>query len=348
MSKDAVDFTPNALDRRTFVKAAAAAATSGAIVSFGNTAATAATPVRIQYDWLIGNGQIGDIVAQKRGYFAEEGLDVTFGPGGPNAQTVPPVLSGQAQFAQLSSTAQFFTAYGAGRPLKLFACGFSYSPYAYISLPKNPIRTPADLVGKTIAINPNGRYLLDLIMVANKLDRSKVKVVTMGTDMAPLISGQVDAVTGFITNTTALSVLGPDIVTLFPAKIGVPNYANAYFTSEDAYPVQKQNLARFIRAASKGWGWAFSNRREAVDIMCDAYPTLDRQIEYNTIDLIMSLSFDETTKQSGWGWMSREKLTTQVALFKETGNIPPNSAGVAESVTWEILDMTADVRPKLG
>ncbi|MER8550820.1 ABC transporter substrate-binding protein [Mesorhizobium sp. M1217] len=336
------------LDRRTFLKAAALTAGGGAVVSFGPAHADDVTPLRIQYDWLIGNGQLGDIVAQQKGFFRDEGLEVTFGPGGPNAQTVPPVLAGQAQLGQLSSTAQFFTAFEAGRPLMLFACGFRYSPYAYVSLPAKPIRTPQDFIGKTVAINPNGRYLLDLIMAKNGLDRSKVNVVTMGADMTPLVAGQVDAVTGFLTNTKALSILGPDIVTLLPAKTGVPNYANAYFTAADAFEPQKQNLAKFLRAVARGWGWAFENRRAAVDILCDAYPAIDREIEYKTVDLIMSLAFDEMTKEKGWGWHEREKLSTQIDLFKEIGKFPGKVPVVDDCVTWEILEMTADIRPKLG
>jgi NitT/TauT family transport system substrate-binding protein len=343
-----VSFGQAGLDRRGFLKVAAATVAGSTLVSFGPARAASRTAVRIQYDWLMGNGQLGDIVAQKKGFFEEQGLDVTFGPGGPNGQTVPPVLSGQAQFGQLSSTAQFFTAFAADRPLKLFASGFRYSPYAYISLPTSPIRTPADLVGKTIALNPNGRFILDLIMAANKLDRSSVKVVTMGADMTPLVAGQVDAVTGFLTNTKALSILGPDIVTLLPANAGVPNYANAYFTAADAYEPQKQNLASFIRGVAKGWGWAFDNRRAAVDIMCDAYPALDREIEYKTIDLIMSLTFDDGTKEHGWGWYTQEKLTTQIDLFKKIGKFPTTAPVIDECVTWEILEMTADERPKLG
>lgn len=335
------------LGRRSFLKTAAAA-TAGAMVSFNTSSAQELTSVRIQYDWLIGNGQLGDIVAQQKGYFKEEGLELTFGPGGPNAQTVPPVLAGQAQIGQLSSTAQFFTAFEAGRPLKLFASGFRYSPYAYISLPKSPIRSPAELVGKTVAINPNGRYLLDLIMAKNGINRASVKVVTMGADMTPLISGQVDAVTGFLTNTKALSILGPEIVTLIPANTGVPNYANSYFVAADAYDSQRDNLVKFVRAVSKGWGWAFGNRRAAVDLMCDAYPALDREVEYKTIDLIMSLTFDETTKEHGWGWHAREKLQTQLDLFKEIGKFPGKAPVLEECVTWEILELTADTRPKLG
>lgn len=335
------------LSRRTFLQAAAAATAASAFVSFGSAKAQSLTPVRIQFDWLLGNGQMGDIVAQQKGFFAQEGLEVVFGPGGPNAQTVPPVLAGQALMGQLSSTSQFFTAVGAGRPLKLFASGLRSSPYVYISLPDNPIRTPEDLVGKSVAVNPNGRFLLDLIMAQAGLDASTVSVVTMGADMTPLLTGQVDAVSGFLTNTKALSVLGPDFVTLVLSDY-VPNYANAYFTAEDSFESQKENLAKVIRAVSRGWGWAFENRSEAVDIMCDAYPALDREIEHQTVDLILSLCFDETTKQHGWGWHDPEKLEKQVAFFEQAKQFEGPPPVVDNCVTWEILDMTADVRPKLG
>jgi len=343
----AVRIAQAGLHRRAFLKSAAAFGAGGAFVSFG-APALAGTAVRIQYDWLIGNAQIGDVAAQSKGFFKEEGLDVTFGPGGPNAQTVPPVLSGQAQMGQLSSTSQFFTAYDAGRPLKLFASGFRMSPYAYVSLPKSPIRTPQDFVGKTIAINPNGRFLLDLILAKHKIDRSQVKTVTMGTDVTPLLAGQVDAVTGFLTNTKSLSVLGPDIITLTSVQAGVPSYANSYFTSIDAFEGQRDLLAKFVRAVSRGWGWAFENRAAAVDIMCDAYPALDRQVEHKTVDTIMSLSFDDSTRRHGWGWHEREKLQTQVDLFKEAGAFPNRTPVLDDCVTWDVLQATAGIRPKLG
>lgn len=337
------------LGRRTFLKAAAMTAAGSVLVSFGRAVAADRMPVHIQYDWLMGNGQLGDIVAKSKGFFEEEGLDVTFGPGGPNAQTLPPVLTGQAQLGQLTSTTDLFLANGAGRPVKLIASGYRYSPYAYISLKKNPIRTAQDLIGKTIAINPNGRRTLDMILAKNKIDASQVKTVTMGADMTPLLAGRVDAVSGFSTNTKALSILGPDIVTFAPGKEGgVPNYANAYFAAFDNFENAKELLAKFIRGASRGWGWAFENRREAVDLMIEAYPTLDREVEYQTVDLIMQLSFDEDTKANGWGWHSKEKLTAQFDLFKSIGMFTEKVPVLEQCVTWDILDATSDARPKLG
>ena len=335
--------------RRSFLKAAAiAGVSSGAVVSLGPVNAQGLTEIRVQYDWLMGNGQIGDIVSAKKGFFAEEGLAVTFGPGGPNAQTVPPVLSGQAQFAQFSTTNQFLVAAGAGRPLKLFACGYQYSPYAYYSLPKSPVRRPQDFVGKTVALNPNGRQGLNLILALHKIDPASVRVVTAGTDMTALIAGQVDVVAGFITNTKALSVLGSDRITLTSEDAGVPGYSNPYFTTIEKYESQKDTLVRFIKAAAKGWKWAYENRRAAVDIMCEVYPNLDKQIEYDTVDTVMRLSFNGATKENGWGWFSDERMNRQIDLYKGANFFTSTTPVLANVATHEILDKTAAFRAKLG
>lgn len=336
--------SPSSLSRRGFL---ASVAMGGAMLSFEGQAQTR-SKLRIQYDWLMGNGQIGDVVAQSKGYFAEAGLDVTFGPGGPNAQTVPPVLAGQAQLGQFSSTSQALVAYGAERPVKFFACGYQTLPYAYISLPGSPIRTPQDMVGKTVAVNPNGRQLLSMVLAANKIDPASVRVVTMGADMTPLIAGQVDAVSGFVTNTKALSVLGPDRITLPLEAAGVTSYANAYFTSDETYAAEKDALTRFIAAVAKGWGWANANRRAAVDILCDAYPSLDRQVEYDTVDVIMGLSFTADTGKNGWGWFDDARIARQIAMLKENGAFQKRTPELGAVCTHEVLDATARDRPFIG
>ena len=334
---------PNPTRRRLL--ALAALGGTAACVLPGPSRAQGRKALRIQYDWLISNAQVGDVVAQSKGFFAEQGLDVTFGPGGPNAQTVPPVMAGQAQLGQFSSTNQALVAYGAERPVKVFACVFQQLPYAYFSLPRSPIRTPQDMIGKTIGVNPNGRQLLSMVLATNRIDPAKVRAVTMGADMSPLLTGQVDAVTGFMTNTQALAVLGPDRITLPLEQTGVTSYANPYFTSADTYAAEKDALTRFLAAVARGWGWANSNRRAAVDILCDANPALDREVEYATVDLIMSLSFNADTKAHGWGWFDDDRITRQIALLKENGAFQTRVPDLPGVCTHELLDATVRERP---
>lgn len=339
--------------RRDVLRASAAALAGiglggGALASIGPADAQGLTALKVQYDWLMSNGQIGDVIAEKKGFFAEQGLSVSFVPGGPNAQTVPPVLTGQALVGQLSGTSQALMAYGAGRPVKMFACGYQYSPYAFISLPRAPIRIPSDFVGKTVAVQPTGRFILDLILAQHRIDPTKVRVVNMGHDMTALTTGQVDAVTGFITNTKAMQVIGPDRIVMTSESAGITNYANAYFTSSETYEAQKPVLARFIKAIAKGWGWAFQNRAEAIDILCDAYPNLDREIERATVDVVMEISFDRVTRTKGWGWFEAERIERQIKLFDSIKRFETRVPDIAGFATHDILDMTADARPRLG
>lgn len=339
------------MNRRDFLRASAttvaSSAMAGAFVSFRPAQAADSKAMLVQYDWLLGNGQIGDIVAKAKGYFAEEGLDVTLGGGGPNAQTLPPLLTGQAMLAQMTSS-QTILAHGAGRPVMLFACGYQYTPYAYFSKPGSPIRTPQDLVGKTIALNPNGRLTLQIIMNLHNIDPNSVKTVTQGADMTALLVGQADAVTGFLTNSTALAVLGEDRVVMTAESAGALGYANAYLTTPEVFAAEQESLAKFISACSKGWGWAFENRKEAVEIMCDALPNLDRAVEHATVDTVMSIAFGPDTKANGWGWFDNNKLQTQIDTFDKGKAFEVHKPILSEVSSHAILDATADARPRLG
>jgi NitT/TauT family transport system substrate-binding protein len=302
----------------------------------------------VQYDWLMSNGQIGDIVALQKGFYEVEGLEVSFSPGGPNSATVPPVVTGQAALGQFSDSAQLLLARSSGVPIKIIACGFRQAPFAFYSLPNAPIRSVADMVGKRIGIQPTARYVLDAILVKNGIDPATLQITNIGFDMGPLVAGEVDAVTGWITNTQALAVLGPERIDLTMKETGLPSYANVYFATDDAIEENAAMLTAFIRATAKGWGWTQANPKEAVDITVDAYPQLDRAIEQATMGRILSLSFDATTAEHGWGWFDPAAIQEQISIYDSIGQFQGGAPTLADSISTAILDATADVRPKLG
>ena len=144
--------------------------------------------VLIQYDWIMSNGQIGDVVAVDKGFFEEQGLQVQMTPGGPNSATISPVISGQARLAQFSGVSQLLLARSAGGvPIKYFATGYQQGPFAYFSLPRAPVRTPQDLIGKRVGIQPTARSSLDALLAKTKIDPAKVNIQTIGFDMTPLV-----------------------------------------------------------------------------------------------------------------------------------------------------------------
>ncbi|MCB1377497.1 MAG: ABC transporter substrate-binding protein [Alphaproteobacteria bacterium] len=303
--------------------------------------------VVIKLDWLMSNGQIGDAMAAQQGFFTDAGLDVEFNPGGPNSATVPPVVSGDATLGQFSESTQLVAARASGVPVKILACGFRTGPYALASLPKAPVRSAADMIGKKIGIQPTARVVIDAIIAKNNLDPSQITIVNVGFDKAPLERGEVDAIGGWVTNTQALSVLGPDRIDLLVSDMGLPSYANVYFATDAAIDSNAEVLAKFIGAVSKGWEWTKANPEEAVKKTVAAYPDMSLEWELKTIDLILKLSFNADTARDGWGTFDPAKIEEQIAMFDALKQYEQGRPKLEDVYTLKVLDLTKDVRPKI-
>jgi len=336
--------------RRRFLEASAGALLASSSSYWLAPVARAQTPtLKIKYDWLMSNGQIGDVVALRKGFFEEEGFKAEFIPGGPNSATVPPVVTGQALIGQFSSTNQAMIAAASDIPVKVFAAGYRTAPFAYFSLPRAPVRKPEDLIGKKLGTQPTARFATDALLKKYNIDANRLKIINIGFDMTPLLTGDVDVVTGWVTNTKALSVIGPDRIDFMIKDAGITNYGNAYFASDDAIAKHPDQITKVLKALSKGWEWAFNNRSQAVDILCDAYTSLERPIEHKSVDIVMDLSFDKDTAVNGWAWFDPARAQTTLDLFASVDFFKEKKKPKLDDfITTRFLEATKDSRAKLG
>lgn len=330
------------LTRRTFVA-------SGAMLALGTRAAHAALqPVEMQLGWIGGGNQLGEVVAQGKGYFADEGLELKIVPGGPNNDGIAGVASGRSAVGQVSSSPSLMLAVSQDLPVKCFAVSAQKHPYAFFSLPRAPVRTPADLRGKKVGMQATGVILLRALLKKNGIDQKEVQIVTIGSDMTPVMTGQVDVVTGWLTNTTAIKVLGPDHVTLRLWDTGVHLYANPYYTTPDTLAKQPDQLAKFLRASARGWAYARDHRDEAVTLLVKAFPNLVATDEREAADVMLDYCFDEHTAASGYGTMDPAVWQDQIDLYAGLDQFSKRVPKVDEVMSSAVLDATAAARPKLG
>ena len=117
--------------------------------------------VNMQLGWITGGNQIGEVVAKRLGYFEEEKIDFAIQPGGPNIDGVAIVASGRYEIGQVSSSPSLMLAASQGIPVICFAVGAQQHPYAFFSLPRTPIQTPQDMIGRKIGVQATGQILLD-------------------------------------------------------------------------------------------------------------------------------------------------------------------------------------------
>jgi NitT/TauT family transport system substrate-binding protein len=335
------------IDRRRLLGYAAATAAGGAFLSFD--ARGAAKPVvNMQLGWILGGNQIGEVCAKQLGYYDAEGIELAIQPGGPNIDGVAIVASGRYEVGQVSSSPSLMLAASQDIPVVCFGVGAQEHPYTFFSLKKKPVREAKDMIGKKVGIQATGVILLKALLAKNQIPEKDVEIVTIGAEMAPLLTGQVDVVTGWLTNTTALKVLGPDRVDFRLWDAGVKLYALPYYATQDTLKTKGDLLAKFMRATGKGWAFAYENRDKAVEFLIKEYPNLVQKDEREAIDDMMKFAFSAKTKTEGWGTMDPAIWQDQIDLYAKLGQFSKRTPKLDEVMTLDVLKASADARPKIG
>jgi NitT/TauT family transport system substrate-binding protein len=283
-------------------------------------------------------------VAKQMGYYATEGIDFAIQPGGPSIDGVAIVASGRWEVGQVSSSPSNMLAVSQDLPIKVFATGLQQHPYTFFSLKKNPIREPKDMVGKKIGIQSTGLVLLRALLAKNKIDEKSMTIIPIGSDMTPLLTGQVDTVTGWLTNTSALKPLGADRVDLRLWDTGVRLYALPYYATNEMITRRPEVLARFLRATARGWAYANKNRDAATDMLIKEYPNLNRADERVAVDALMSFAYNTNTFNNGWGAMDRGVWQEQIQQYADLGQFTKRVPKVEEVMTMDILNATREYR----
>ena len=315
--------SPNLIRRRLL--AAGGLASTGALLSI-NANAQGKAKVGMQLGWIAGGNQIlvGVLRALRDVETALANLD--------------------AEVGQVSSSPSNMLAVSQDLPIQVFATGLQQHPYTFFSLKKNPIRTPKDMVGKKIGIQSTGMVLLRALLAKNKIDEKAMTIIPIGSDMTPLLTGQVDTVTGWLTNTSALKPLGADRVDMRLWDTGVHLYALPYYAHVDTIRQRPELLQRFLRATARGWAYANKNRDQAVDLLIKEYPNLNGPDERIAVDSLMSFAYNDLTNKGGWGTMDKAVWQEQIKQYADLGQFTKRVPKVEEVMTMDILNATREYR----
>ncbi|MGD9695289.1 MAG: ABC transporter substrate-binding protein [Thermoleophilia bacterium] len=164
------------------------------------SAAPGGTPVTVAVLPIIETAAV--YVAQEKGLFAEQGLDVTITTANTSSAIIPGLVSGQYDIG-FSNMVTFLLANNEGLGLTAIAAGSAPNPagdedMASVIATDPAIRTMADLKGKTVAVNAlNNIAAVSLNESLRKagVDPGDVKLVELGfgDQGAALADGQVDA-----------------------------------------------------------------------------------------------------------------------------------------------------------
>ncbi|WP_420405084.1 ABC transporter substrate-binding protein [Nisaea sp.] len=249
-----------------------------ALVMLGTGPARAADKLTVLLDWFVNPDHGPLIIAEEKGFFAAEDLEVELiAPADPNDP--PKLVAAKKAEIAVSYQPQLHIQAAEGLPLVRFGTLVATPLNTLVALESGPIKSIADLKGRKVGFSVGGfeDALLGAMLKKHGLSLSDVELVNVNFSLSPsIISGQVDAVIGAFRNfeLNQMDIVGQPGRAFFVEEEGVPPYDELiYIAHRDALgdPRLKKFLSAVERATqylvnhpSEAWA-AFINGRKELD-----------------------------------------------------------------------------------
>ena len=324
------------------------------------------TPVKLQLKWFPQAQFAGFFVAQAKGYFKAEGLDVQLLPIG-DQSPIQTVATGTADFGTTWIT-DLLTARQQGLPVVHIAQIFQKSGYTLVALKSKNIAGPANFKGLRIGVWPSGNEypavaLLKKYGLTSSLDSSvaspSVQAVTYPFDPSLVFPDKVDLVSAMTYNEVdQIQGLGYSMDKLKIFKMsdyGVNLLEDLMFTTQRVLDDKnfkgsglsgREVAARLVRASLKGWDYAVKNQAEAVNIVlplcgntCKGSGTRADAKEHQTWQMreVAKLYQAGPTLKGQAGYLDPATYKANVTLLKSLGILKSDpTAGAVDTGVWQM------------
>lgn len=224
------------------------------ISSYSMMASAEDKAMTLMLDWFVNPNHGPVVIAQQKGYFKEEGLNVTIQEPADPSMPAKLVAANNIDLA-ISYQTSLTIDVAAGLPLIRSATLIATPLNTLMVLDNGKINSLADLKGKKIgiAIAGNEDATIGTMLNTEGVDFSEVKIINVGWALSSsLASGKVDAIWGGLRNfeTNQLALEGYKAKSFFPEEHGVPSYDELVFVA-NAKTYDADTLKKFNHAIEK-------------------------------------------------------------------------------------------------
>jgi len=296
--------------------------------------------VKVMLDWTVQGTHAPFFVAEKKGYFKQEGLNVQIDRGTGAGNTANAVASGAYDIGYIDAAVVVkHNALNPGKTIQSYYVAFDVTPISFVSLKgKANIRTPQDLDGKRVAAPPNSANVVTLPILLKAANAENVKVnwqFVAPQLMAPmLMRGDADAIGGFINSQVpAVLEMGPkmeDITVLRYSDFGVDMYSLTLASRREWVDANPKTIAAFVRAFNKGYRDVIADPAYGIQVMKERDPLFNAQLEAIRLDLALSVTVTPNVVANGMSSVTPVRMQKTIDTVVTSENLPakPNMADV--------------------
>jgi NitT/TauT family transport system substrate-binding protein len=305
--------------------------------AFAGTAAHAETSIKMVLNWKYEGPQGLLFLAEDRGYFKEEGLDVTFDQGNGSGAGVPLVANGayDMAFGDINALIELAAKKPEDAPVGVFMM-YSQPPFTVAVKADSPIKSPADFPGHTLggAANDGALKLFPALCSITEIDCTKVNITNMQPNLREqmLMKGQVEGVFGYVNTirfSSKLIGVDPDKELRFIryGDYGMDLYSNAIIASKKLVKDNPDAVKGFLRAINKSIKDAIKDPDAAIAAVQKREPLIKPVIERERFDATIAneMNHDEIAK-IGFGDVDDARLSKSIDIIVKAKELPRTPA----------------------
>lgn len=294
--------------------------------------AAAQTKLKMILNWKFQGPQAWFFIAQDRGYFKAEGLDVEIDQGEGSAASIIKVASGayNVGFGDINALIDLAAKKPAEAPVAVYMM-YNQPPFTIAVKKDGPIKSPKDLEGRTIGgpANDGALKLFPAFAKAAKIEASKVNITNMTPNLREqmLKQGQVDGIFGYI-NTIWFSAkavgIDPekDLRFINYGDHGLDLYSNAIVVSKALAKDNPAAVRGLLKAINRAIHDTLGNADAAMETVMKREPLVKRDIEKERLvaTLKEEMSAPEIAK-IGLGDVTDERLEKTINVVVEANGL---------------------------
>ena len=310
-------------------------------ISLTGPALAEGIPIKFTLDWKIQGVHGWFYLAKEKGYFAEEGLDVTIDQGEGSAATVSRIMSGayDAGFGDMNAIIQNAATSPDEAPVMVYQI-YNQPPFAVLTKTGGPVESLASLEGLKVGAPPGSAStkLFPALAAAAGFDAEKVELVSVKSNLQEqmLVQDQVSA--SLVFNVTSyLNILGigmdPDAdFTWYPyGASGLDIYSNGVMVSPKLLAENPDAVQGLVNAIAKAMADVLANPQEGIDIITATEPLSNGELEMKRLQFALdNLIFSDESKTNGIGAVDTERLSRSISTIQGLYDLP--GAPAAEDV----------------
>jgi len=328
------------MQRRDLITLATAAALAASLATPAQ--AQGKDKVVLMLNWYTYSEHAPFYLGKEKSYFDAEGIDLDIQEGRGSAVTVQAVAAGSATFGYVDVPTMIKAA-AKGAPVKAVGVALQTSAMSVMGFSDKNIKTPKDIVGKTVAITPGDSMvqIWPLFLKKTGLQETQFKTVAgdAQTKLNAVINGQADLLLGYVMdqNIKLQDAAHKPVTTIRFADHGVNLISSGIVTNKDTLASKADMVKRFMRAATKSLEEAEKNPEAAVAATLKAQPKSGQPDTMLTgVKLTTELYHTADTKSLRPFRVSMKNVNESLDLLVQYGGMDPATRGKAED--WVTLD----------